>query len=145
MPKGKKTKKRNKYLSFQDIIMSLQKFWGKFGSILGNCLGRISNRFSRCVFKYFFSDFDVRVGSILTSKTASVSTPTRKGRPSIFSNHLIKILFFDTVVAAGVSTGRAPKRNNFHYEIWAPTCLQTDPNGIQNLQNGTIKCCRKWF
>ena len=34
MPKGKKTKKKNKYLSFQDIIMSLQKFWGKFGCLI---------------------------------------------------------------------------------------------------------------
>ena len=34
MPKGKKTKKKNKYLSFQDIIMSLQKFWGKFGCVI---------------------------------------------------------------------------------------------------------------
>ena len=33
MPK-KKTVKKNKVLSFQDIIMNLQKFWGKYGCVI---------------------------------------------------------------------------------------------------------------
>ena len=33
MPK-KKTVKKNKALSFQDIIMNLQKFWGKYGCVI---------------------------------------------------------------------------------------------------------------
>jgi glycyl-tRNA synthetase alpha chain len=33
MPK-KKTLKKNKVLSFQDIIMNLQKFWGKYGCVI---------------------------------------------------------------------------------------------------------------
>ena len=34
MPKKKKIKKNKNFLSFQDIIMNLQKFWGKFGCII---------------------------------------------------------------------------------------------------------------
>ena len=34
MPAKKKVKKKNNILSFQDIIMSLQKFWGKNGCII---------------------------------------------------------------------------------------------------------------
>tara|TARA_B100000945_G_scaffold318802_1_gene324467 strand:- start:3835 stop:4719 length:885 start_codon:yes stop_codon:yes gene_type:complete len=34
MPKKKKIIKNKNFLSFQDIIMNLQKFWGKFGCII---------------------------------------------------------------------------------------------------------------
>ena len=34
MPAKKKVKKKTSILSFQDIIMSLQKFWGKNGCII---------------------------------------------------------------------------------------------------------------
>ena len=34
MPKKKKIKKNKNFLSFQDIIINLQKFWGKFGCII---------------------------------------------------------------------------------------------------------------
>ena len=34
MPAKKKVKKKNKSLSFQDIIMSLQKFWGRNGCVI---------------------------------------------------------------------------------------------------------------
>ena len=34
MPAKKKVKKKNKFLSFQDIIMSLQKFWGRNGCVI---------------------------------------------------------------------------------------------------------------
>ena len=34
MPAKKKVKKKTNILSFQDIIMSLQKFWGKNGCII---------------------------------------------------------------------------------------------------------------
>ena len=34
MPGKKKVKKKSNILSFQDIIMSLQKFWGKNGCII---------------------------------------------------------------------------------------------------------------
>ena len=34
MPAKKKVKKKDKSLSFQDIIMSLQKFWGRNGCII---------------------------------------------------------------------------------------------------------------
>jgi len=32
--KKKKIKKKNNYLSFQDIIMNLQKYWGKYGCVI---------------------------------------------------------------------------------------------------------------
>ena len=35
MPKkNKKIEKNKKFLSFQDIIMNLQKFWGKYGCVI---------------------------------------------------------------------------------------------------------------
>jgi glycyl-tRNA synthetase alpha chain len=34
MPVKKKVNKKNKSLSFQDIIMSLQKFWGRNGCVI---------------------------------------------------------------------------------------------------------------
>ena len=34
MPKKKIVTKNKNFLSFQDIIMNLQKFWGKYGCII---------------------------------------------------------------------------------------------------------------
>ncbi len=34
MPSKKKTKKKSKLISFQDIIINLQKFWGKYGCVI---------------------------------------------------------------------------------------------------------------
>ena len=34
MPSKQKSKNKLNFLSFQDIIMNLQKFWGKYGCII---------------------------------------------------------------------------------------------------------------
>ena len=34
MPSKKKVKKKLNFLSFQEIIMNLQKFWGKYGCVI---------------------------------------------------------------------------------------------------------------
>ena len=97
----------------------------------------------RCVFGHLCVDPDVHFGGILASKTTPVSTPTRRGRPSILNNSPMKIKLFDPVGVAGGSRGRPLKRNTFYNEIRTPKCLQNDTEmDPKRGQNGIQKRCR---
>ena len=124
----------------------LGSFSGRFGSILGYFSARFSDRFLRYVFGHLLMDLGVHFGAILAPKTSPVSTPTRKGRPSILNNSPMKIHLFDSVGAAGGSRERPLKRNTFYNEIRTPKCLQNDTEmDPKRIQNGIQKRCRNCF
>ena len=135
-PGGPQNSSKNHRIFDPNSGTTLGPFWAHFGSILASFWGRISDRFSRCVFKHFCVDLDVHFGSMLASKITPGGTPARKGRPSILNNPPMKIKLFDSLGVARDSRGRPLKRNTFHTAISTPKCLQNGskmaPKQLQN-------------
>ena len=138
-PWGTQNSLKNHKISGSIFGTILDPFWAHFRSILAHFWDRISDRFSRCVFKHFLIDLDVHLGSILASKTTPGGTPTRKGRPSILNNPPMKIKLFDPVGVAGGSRGRHLKPNTFYEGIRRPKCLQNDPKMVPKTAQNSIK------